>query len=342
MTTLNKLLHQIHAVKNKAEMQSSLTEFKTKIRNIVTSGGFEEENYFINHTGRELFRQLNRFDMQNEIKDSVDSGFRPIRKTKLSNLNLNFLSRFDASVLSSIVHEANKVKEWVDLTSNQNSVSPPNHTAKKPLTNAKTQNHLNVIDFDGNDSLSKMGFEVPQSGNINFFVVFSATEVDSEFDSIISLDAEDHDFQFDAADDKMFKGRVSAKNLGGANTLIPAGQLSGFNIGHVFFNFDIKVGTNWHIGKQYGLRVNGKMLGQKYQDRVYVNKLNEIQELKIFSNRSGNNSPKGSIGEILITENLNTEQKEGIEGYLAHKWGLLSKLETSHPYKNYLYKFFEP
>lgn len=341
MTTLNKLLHQIHAVKNKAEMQSSLTEFKTKIRNIVTSGGLEEENYFINHTGRELFRKLDSFGMQSEIKDSFDSGFRPIRQTKLSNLGLNFLARFDALNLNSVIHEENKVKEWIDLTGNQNNVSRPNHAAKQPLLNTHNQS-INVIDFDGNDSLSKVGFKVPQSGNINFFIVFLTTTIDNEFDSIISLDAEDHDFQFDAADNTVFKGRVSAKNIGGANTLIPAGQLSGFNIAHVFFNFDIKPGTNWYIGKQYGLRVNGKILGGQYQDRVYVNKLNEIQELKIFSNRSGNNSPKGSVGEILITENLNTEQKEGIEGYLAHKWGLLSELETSHPYKNYLYKFFEP
>ena len=81
MTDLNKLLHQIHTVKNKAEMQSSLLQFKTKIRDIVISGGFEEENYFINHTGRELFRKLDGFGMQSEIKDSVDSGFRPTRKT---------------------------------------------------------------------------------------------------------------------------------------------------------------------------------------------------------------------------------------------------------------------
>ena len=145
MTTLNKLLHQIHAIKSRTEMQSELLRFKTEIRNIVESGGFDEENYFINHTGRELFRKLNRFDMRDEIKDSTDSGFRPIRKTKLSNLSISFLARFDASVLSSIIHEENKVKEWVDLTGNQNSVSRPRHTAKQPLTDATEQNHLNIM-----------------------------------------------------------------------------------------------------------------------------------------------------------------------------------------------------
>tara|TARA_B100000989_G_scaffold198047_1_gene149577 strand:+ start:16075 stop:17127 length:1053 start_codon:yes stop_codon:yes gene_type:complete len=350
MTTLNKLLHQIHAVKNKAEMQSSLSEFKNKIRNIVNSEGFEEENYFINHTGRELFRKLDDFGMQSEIKDIFDSGFRPIRQTKLSNLDLNFLARFDASNLSSIIHETetsvgidgnmievNKVKEWIDLTGNQNNVSRPNHTARQPSTNATTQNYLNVIDFDGSlsgitsgDSLSKVGFKVPQSGNINFFIVFSTTMVDSEFDSIISLDAENNDFQFDAADNAVFKGRISAKNVGGANTGIPNGQLSGFNIGHVFFNFDTH---------KYGLEINGEGRGK---NRDYTTRLNLNQELKVFSNRTGNNSPRGSIGEIIIVENLNKEQKEGIEGYLAHKWDLTSRLGSDHPYKNHLYKFFEP
>tara|TARA_X000000950_G_scaffold289364_1_gene412418 strand:+ start:16097 stop:17170 length:1074 start_codon:yes stop_codon:yes gene_type:complete len=356
MTTLNKLLHQIHAIKNKAEMQSELSRFKTEIRDIVISGGFfrlymedEEENYFINHTGRELFRKLDSLGMQSEIKDSVDSGFRAIRQTKLSNLDLNFLARFDASNLSSIIHETetsmeangnvvevDKVKEWLDLTGNQNNVSRPNHTARQPSTNATTQNYLNVIDFDGNvsgvtsgDSLSKVGFKVPQSGNINFFIVFSTTMVDNEFDSIIALDSDNHDFQFDAANDTGFKGRISAKSVGGANTGIPNGQLSGFNIGHVFFNFDTE---------KYGLEINGEGRGK---NRNYTAKLNETQELKIFSNRTGNNSPRGSIGEIIIVENLNQEQKKGIEGYLAHKWDLASKLRSDHPYKNHLYKFFD-
>jgi len=44
----------------------------------------------------------------------------------------------------------------------------------------------------------------------------------------------------------------------------------------------------------------------------------------------------GDIAEIVI---LNSDPTSGerrkIEGYLAHKWGLASKLPSTHPFKNY-------
>jgi hypothetical protein len=41
----------------------------------------------------------------------------------------------------------------------------------------------------------------------------------------------------------------------------------------------------------------------------------------------------GSIKEIIITSVNTDTDREKIEGYLAHKWGLTSDLPTSHPYK---------
>lgn len=42
----------------------------------------------------------------------------------------------------------------------------------------------------------------------------------------------------------------------------------------------------------------------------------------------------GAIGEILIyAAALTTEQRQIIEGYLAHKWGMAAKLPSNHPYK---------
>ena len=44
---------------------------------------------------------------------------------------------------------------------------------------------------------------------------------------------------------------------------------------------------------------------------------------------------QGELGEELIVNNaLSTTDREKIEGYLAHKWGLTANLPVSHPYKS--------
>jgi hypothetical protein len=41
----------------------------------------------------------------------------------------------------------------------------------------------------------------------------------------------------------------------------------------------------------------------------------------------------GAIGEVLIYHDLSDYQRQLIEGYLAHKWGLTGKLSIMHPWK---------
>jgi hypothetical protein len=42
----------------------------------------------------------------------------------------------------------------------------------------------------------------------------------------------------------------------------------------------------------------------------------------------------GQIGEVVVTHTaLSTEDRQRIEGYLAHKWGLTASLPADHPYK---------
>ena len=45
----------------------------------------------------------------------------------------------------------------------------------------------------------------------------------------------------------------------------------------------------------------------------------------------------GPIAEIVVTNTvLSTENRQKLEGYLAHKWGLTANLASSHPYKSTL------
>jgi hypothetical protein len=42
----------------------------------------------------------------------------------------------------------------------------------------------------------------------------------------------------------------------------------------------------------------------------------------------------GSVGEVVVLLSYNLEDRQKIEGYLAHKWGLAGSLPANHPYKS--------
>ena len=49
---------------------------------------------------------------------------------------------------------------------------------------------------------------------------------------------------------------------------------------------------------------------------------------------------KGDLAELLIyNQPLENEKIEEVEGYLAHKWGLVESLDSSHRYKNQVPQF---
>jgi hypothetical protein len=56
--------------------------------------------------------------------------------------------------------------------------------------------------------------------------------------------------------------------------------------------------------------------------------------LTLGAQASGGQEWNGPIGEILIfSTKLSDTDRQKIEGYLGHKWGLTSNLPSSHPYK---------
>lgn len=56
--------------------------------------------------------------------------------------------------------------------------------------------------------------------------------------------------------------------------------------------------------------------------------------LKIGSYGGDSTSFDGDIAEVVIWRSVSTADRENVEGYLAHKWGLAGNLPVSHPYKN--------
>lgn len=80
---LVELNDKIHSA-TKAELQSNLSTWKNSIKTVLLANRVEDEIYYKNHTGRELFSKLYNFGMTTEltaINDTYDAGFRPTTVT---------------------------------------------------------------------------------------------------------------------------------------------------------------------------------------------------------------------------------------------------------------------
>ena len=86
-------------------------------------------------------------------------------------------------------------------------------------------------------------------------------------------------------------------------------------------------------GQNLSVRVNG-VVGFSAQSNQNIN-LKEFRIDRIgmkWDSSTGVGVWDGNISEIVAT--TNTTEREEIEGYLAHKWGLEADLPNSHTYKN--------
>jgi len=80
LVQLNNLIHS----STKVELQSNLSAWKGAIKTVLLLNSAEDELYYKNHTGRELFSKLYNFGMTTEltaINDTYDAGFRPTTVT---------------------------------------------------------------------------------------------------------------------------------------------------------------------------------------------------------------------------------------------------------------------
>lgn len=94
----------------------------------------------------------------------VSSGFDPV-------MSLSPALWLDAADTSTITASSGAVSEWRDKSGNSRHVSQAT-SSKQPSTGTRTQNGLNLIDFDGSDDLLVTGASAPNfASGITIFVV---------------------------------------------------------------------------------------------------------------------------------------------------------------------------
>jgi len=213
----------------------------------------------------------------------------------------------DASDSGTITESSGAVSQWADKSGNENNVSQAN-SSLQPLTNTNTLNSKNVIYFDGSD-LMNATFEATLTQPNSVFAVFKRKNLDSFlFDGVNDINR--HTFTFYLADSKYFSfaGSLLFGSVSDTNAHM-MGSVYNSNSSEIFI--DGTSDAKGDVGTQDmdGITLGGRYNGQQYYD--------------------------GDIAEIIVVDDILSESdRQKLEGYLAHKWGLEGNLPALHPYKS--------
>jgi len=260
---------------------------------------------------------------------SVDSEEFELILTFGPNSNLTPLLWLDASEHSAFNLSNDNVSEWRDLSTSNSNGTQSNPTYQPKYSNNSLDGKA-VVTFDGVDDYIAHN-ALGNTETATLFFLFRLHSI-SEFSSIISTDG-------------------SWQGTSGESHIILHGTSNNYGI-----NWATKVGSNyadttktsnsynspntWHLvsavmdNTNFSFYSNGSDFGSG--EKVDFN--NNFTNFRIGSwyNLSTNDRFfDGDIAEtILYGSALDNINRQKVEGYLAHKWGIESELPSDHTYKN--------
>jgi hypothetical protein len=253
------------------------------------------------------------FDSEN-ANDSSGTGRHGTAKKLFSPSEVSNMKLWlDAADSSTITHSSNAVSQWSDKSGN-NKHATQSTADNKPTLTSSVLNGKSVISFDGsNDYLTASALNISQPYSI--FVVAKTTG------------GSGRDYIFDGVTNDSHRSMVALNKSGTVQIQASIGVWSNSNISTPagYFTFSsIYNGTNGLVG------INGTTVSS-----FNTGSRNLSNGLRIGANWTANGDfLGGDIAELLIVDAaLNTSDRQSIEGYLAHKWGLTGSLPSSHPHK---------
>jgi hypothetical protein len=243
----------------------------------------------------------------------------------------------DAADATTITESGGAVSQWNDKSGNDKHFSQGT-AANRPIINSTAINSKPALVFDGiNDHLVAGSAVIPTTHSL--FVVFVPT-IENEIGVLLTQWAANQTGRFLIA---------CNQNCGG---LAASGRLNSFNgsttqggcviSGGLGFASDVSITNTATIiesisatgSESWKLLKNGTEWDSATITSVYqgVN-----TALGTLSASQPSTYYDGQLAEIVMTASvLSLNDRQKIEGYLAHKWGLTANLPVDHPYKTAL------
>lgn len=221
----------------------------------------------------------------------------------------------DASDATTITESGGAVSQWDDKSGNGND-AVQGVGASQPSTGVNSLNSLNVIKFDSDymsfdSNITDVKSAIFVMNNLNgnstnniFSYPFSdgISVVSSNFTGVATNISIAYDISLDGSVSNSGNASVNGEPL-----------VSGDNIDLGNGITQNKLGNIWYT--DYDNSIIAKLVGA-VDSPIGFKLLGDIAEV------------------ILLSTVPSTSERQKIEGYLAHKWGLVSNLPLAHPYKN--------
>lgn len=200
------------------------------------------------------------------------------------------------------------VASWTDASGNGNTAT----AAVAPTLSVAGRNGLNVVGFNGTQSLTLPNFVSGFTEGSAFFVAKLTTDPATAAPIIGDFGTSGSAEHYPFSDNNIYDGFLSTTR----KTVGDPGNLAAWHIG----SFQSKA-SDWRYA------FNGTDFFTTATNTVGAGTAPRI-------GYNGTNLLDGQIAEIIICNSfLTTVERQKVEGYLAWKWGLVPALDAAHPYK---------
>ncbi|WP_158279849.1 M12 family metallo-peptidase [Coraliomargarita sinensis] len=228
---------------------------------------------------------------------------------------------YDASDSFSMTVIDDGVFQWLDKSGNDRHALQST-AARQPALLQAALNDKDVVSFDGSDDYFELGTHLDFLAGVSHSAFIVVADITS-FQPIYG----------------------SQKSRGGANSLEVGFDGSKYKvnifgddfrplIGHNFDNSGSIVNFIWPIGSPREVFANGNL---EAVDDVPAPAIDTLRDGGHFGFVMDRGYFGGDIAEmVFLTGTVTSTDRERMEGYLAHKWGLTDNLPANHPYKTEL------
>lgn len=235
----------------------------------------------------------------------------------------------DASDASTITASSGAVSEWRDKSGNGYHVSNGGVTSTKPTVLPSELNGLDTLRFESDYLTNLAGTNLGRATQELCVVTLRKHTGDqSSTRYLLSISSA-------ASTTPRFYLAVSSAEKDTVFVRPAAGGASATAFGTATANgtFDIVVVTANLTTGDCGIYINGDL--DRSFSIGYSGLSEDTQSGKLVIGRSlseGSSLPDSQLAETLVLHDISDRQK--LEGYLAHKWGLSGSLPANHPYKD--------
>jgi len=229
---------------------------------------------------------------------------------------------FDAADSNTITLSSGSLTQWNDKSGNGRNLTAVSGYANATVSSA-FQNGLNVFNFSGNGLYRTVANSAVYPQDVYIIVALKSLTNQSDVLSMGPTDADNFNSLIFSED---IQSRwKNGSSFGIRNLFSPINETStGFLL------------IQWSIANiNYLLRRNGTLLVQS-SSFAYSLPGGSIFQVGFRHTDITSANFSGYIGEIVVFNNqLGDAQRQQVEGYLAHKWGMSASLPATHPFKSF-------